>query len=323
MRGTEFTYPIAVGTIAFALGKKVRRGRSPGRRGAPPVSPEPPFPPSSPRREHRRQQRSKQHVWQRARGPCPTDARRRTPRRPRTLPPGQANDAATHRWTVYVRGINNEDLSPIIQKARARGSLLPLLFRPTVVPAVARSGGARQRASRRRGRAVCGAVAPQRPQSYPTLSALAPACTIASRPPCVQVTFNLHVSFNNPTRVIHAPPFELSEEGWGEFELGIVVRGQERARWLLVAAWRTVLCAVGTAQASPSTTTHLPHTQPPPNTQPPTTHTTQPPTTQPINPDPLPAGRPGAECGAAPPPAALRGRGGARHAAAGQQEARH
>jgi hypothetical protein len=28
----------------------------------------------------------------------------------------QATDTATHRWTAYVRGANNEDLSPLIQK---------------------------------------------------------------------------------------------------------------------------------------------------------------------------------------------------------------
>lgn len=30
----------------------------------------------------------------------------------------QATDAATHRWTVYVRGVNNEDLTPVVQKVR-------------------------------------------------------------------------------------------------------------------------------------------------------------------------------------------------------------
>jgi hypothetical protein len=32
----------------------------------------------------------------------------------------QATDAATHRWTVYVRGINNEDLSHLISKVGLR-----------------------------------------------------------------------------------------------------------------------------------------------------------------------------------------------------------
>ncbi|KAF5463004.1 hypothetical protein F2P56_018960, partial [Juglans regia] len=36
-----------------------------------------------------------------------------------------------------------------------------------------------------------------------------------------RVVFQLHPSFNNPTRVLESPPFELSECGWGEFEIGI------------------------------------------------------------------------------------------------------
>ena len=39
-----------------------------------------------------------------------------------------------------------------------------------------------------------------------------------------KVTFNLHVSFQNPSRTIEKPPFELTETGWGEFEIGVVVR---------------------------------------------------------------------------------------------------
>lgn len=72
----------------------------------------------------------------------------------------RATDAATHRWTAYVRGVNNEDLSHLVQK----------------------------------------------------------------------VTFNLHASFNNPQRIIQQPPFELTEEGWGEFEMGIVIHFQPDAQ---------------------------------------------------------------------------------------------
>ncbi|XP_039158077.1 transcription initiation factor TFIID subunit 14b isoform X4 [Eucalyptus grandis] len=57
----------------------------------------------------------------------------------------------SHKWTVYVRGATNEDLSAVIKR----------------------------------------------------------------------VVFQLHPSFNNPTRVMEAPPFELSECGWGEFEIAI------------------------------------------------------------------------------------------------------
>ncbi|KAI9108067.1 hypothetical protein K1719_020940 [Acacia pycnantha] len=37
----------------------------------------------------------------------------------------------------------------------------------------------------------------------------------------VIIVFQLHSSFNNPTRVVESPPFELSESGWGEFEIAI------------------------------------------------------------------------------------------------------
>lgn len=57
----------------------------------------------------------------------------------------------SHRWSVYVRGATNEDLSGVIKK----------------------------------------------------------------------VVFQLHPSFNNPVRVVESPPFELSECGWGEFEIAI------------------------------------------------------------------------------------------------------
>ncbi|KAL8476462.1 hypothetical protein ACS0TY_028939 [Phlomoides rotata] len=36
-----------------------------------------------------------------------------------------------------------------------------------------------------------------------------------------RAVFQLHPSFNNPVRVVEAPPFEISECGWGEFEIAI------------------------------------------------------------------------------------------------------
>eukprot|EP00002_Diphylleia_rotans_P020773 TRINITY_DN4034_c0_g3_i1.p1 TRINITY_DN4034_c0_g3~~TRINITY_DN4034_c0_g3_i1.p1 ORF type:complete len:397 (+),score=100.44 TRINITY_DN4034_c0_g3_i1:54-1244(+) len=65
----------------------------------------------------------------------------------------KAAEGKTHQWTVYVRGVANEDISFFIRK----------------------------------------------------------------------VKFNLHPSFPNPSRVIDKPPFELTEYGWGEFMIGIVV----------------------------------------------------------------------------------------------------
>ncbi|KAG6651633.1 hypothetical protein I3843_06G121400 [Carya illinoinensis] len=38
-----------------------------------------------------------------------------------------------------------------------------------------------------------------------------------------RVVFQLHSSFKNPTRVVESPPFELSEAGWGEFEIAITL----------------------------------------------------------------------------------------------------
>lgn len=38
-----------------------------------------------------------------------------------------------------------------------------------------------------------------------------------------KVVFQLHPSFNNPTRSVEAAPFELTETGWGEFEIGMTV----------------------------------------------------------------------------------------------------
>ncbi|GFY87996.1 YEATS family protein [Actinidia rufa] len=38
-----------------------------------------------------------------------------------------------------------------------------------------------------------------------------------------RVVFQLHPSFSNPLRVVDSPPFELSECGWGEFEIAISI----------------------------------------------------------------------------------------------------
>ena len=38
-----------------------------------------------------------------------------------------------------------------------------------------------------------------------------------------KVHFKLHESYNNPNRVVTKPPYELSETGWGEFEIVIKI----------------------------------------------------------------------------------------------------
>ncbi|KAH3687240.1 hypothetical protein WICPIJ_001776, partial [Wickerhamomyces pijperi] len=38
-----------------------------------------------------------------------------------------------------------------------------------------------------------------------------------------KVTYHLHPTFVNPTRVIKKPPFKIEEQGWGEFELFVVL----------------------------------------------------------------------------------------------------
>ncbi|MQL96798.1 hypothetical protein Taro_029477 [Colocasia esculenta] len=38
-----------------------------------------------------------------------------------------------------------------------------------------------------------------------------------------RAVFQLHTSFDNPTRIVESAPFELSESGWGEFEIAITL----------------------------------------------------------------------------------------------------
>ncbi|CAG8818147.1 34877_t:CDS:2, partial [Gigaspora margarita] len=46
-----------------------------------------------------------------------------------------------------------------------------------------------------------------------------------------KVTFKLHETYSNPQRVVEHPPFEITETGWGEFELSIklqFIEGSEK-----------------------------------------------------------------------------------------------
>lgn len=65
----------------------------------------------------------------------------------------KASEYNSHRWTVYVRGPNNDDITHVVQK----------------------------------------------------------------------VTFQLHSSFKDNVRTVETAPFELTETGWGEFEIGITI----------------------------------------------------------------------------------------------------
>ncbi|AET40170.1 YEATS domain-containing protein YAF9 Ecym_5416 [Eremothecium cymbalariae DBVPG len=44
-----------------------------------------------------------------------------------------------------------------------------------------------------------------------------------------KVVFKLHETYPNPVRVIEAPPFELTETGWGEFEINVKIHFVEEA----------------------------------------------------------------------------------------------
>ncbi len=50
----------------------------------------------------------------------------------------------------------------------------------------------------------------------------------------MQAVFNLHPTFPNPQREVTAPPFEIEEHGWGEFEVNVVVRSLTVPSILLV-----------------------------------------------------------------------------------------
>lgn len=39
-----------------------------------------------------------------------------------------------------------------------------------------------------------------------------------------RVTFTLHASFHQPERILKHPPYEVTETGWGEFEIAINIR---------------------------------------------------------------------------------------------------
>lgn len=106
----------------------------------------------------------------------------------------KATETNSHRWTVYLRALDNTDLSHIISKVPASPSL------PALLPWSHDSSLARHASSRR-----------------PRIADSPPPC------PHPQVTFQLHHSFENANREITSQPFEVTEHGWGEFAIGIKV----------------------------------------------------------------------------------------------------
>ena len=71
------------------------------------------------------------------------------------------------------------------------------------------------------------------------------------------VTFQLHPSFAEPKRVLTEPPYEVTETGWGEFEIGIEIKfrpeaGEEKEK--LMANLKLFPDADEIAKTGPQTT---------------------------------------------------------------------
>lgn len=97
----------------------------------------------------------------------------------------KADEYHTHRWTLYVRGPNGEDLSVGIAK----------------------------------------------------------------------VVFQLHPSFPQPIRELTAPPFEVTEKGWGEFEATIRIVWRDSSEKATVLTHALKLYPPGLTQLTPSSQT--------------------------------------------------------------------
>lgn len=89
----------------------------------------------------------------------------------------QATEYHSHRWTLYVRSVNGEDLTHFLSKVRFHR--------------------------------LC--MAENKFYGY-------------SSGQIMQVVFQLHPSFDIPMREYTHPPYELTETGWGEFEIAVLVR---------------------------------------------------------------------------------------------------
>lgn len=52
---------------------------------------------------------------------------------------------------------------------------------------------------------------------------IAPLVVTLQSSSALQVSFTLHSSFAQPVRELTTPPYEVHEEGWGEFDVAIKV----------------------------------------------------------------------------------------------------
>ena len=95
----------------------------------------------------------------------------------------KATDAETHKWTVYVRGATPKKTNSAAGQPSSASA-----------PALP---SAEEKAIAAAGEDISDIVS--------------------------KVVFNLHPTFHNPTREVSEPPFELSEMGWGEFDLTAVL----------------------------------------------------------------------------------------------------
>eukprot|EP00948_MAST-09A_sp_MAST-9A-sp1_P002373 g2373.t1 len=89
---------------------------------------------------------------------------------------------------------------------------------------VTNNGGASTGATRAAPSSTVAVQPEQPPEILPPL----PKSPFASLAPIIsKVVFQLHPSFKNPTRVVTEPPFQVTEFGWGEFEVGVKIFFQD------------------------------------------------------------------------------------------------
>lgn len=139
----------------------------------------------------------------------------------------QQTDQKTHQWTVYVRSANNEDISHIVPKVQQQPTHPPACGSAPVSTLPARQQDLELKTATT---AWCERCGWSSEPASPPAAAAAHLQHVPVRPPphthtVVQVVFKLHPSFAQPVRPVEGPSFELTETGWGEFDIGVEVRG--------------------------------------------------------------------------------------------------